>query len=112
MDSLSLSLSVISLLFDVVAGLDEGSSDGVGVAAAEDSISGSVGGLGESRGGGGLEATTSQVPLSRNRKYNGGEREGGRGSHTCYLQLDRSGRQAGTWGHTLTGHRHDGLALM
>ena len=73
MDSLSLSLSAISLLFDVGVEVDEGSSDGIaGVSEAD--ISGSVDVVVDvdswEEGEGGLEETTSQVPLSRKRKYN------------------------------------------
>ena len=99
--ALSLSLSAVSLLFDVVVEVDEGSSDGIAAVVSEADTSGSVDDVADSwgEGGGGLEETTSQVPLSTNRKYNRGKVEVEGRSLTCYLQLDRSRRETGSWGH-------------
>ena len=76
LDSLSLSLSTISLLFEVVVEVDEGSSAGIAVVSEAD-ISGSVDDVVDvdswEEGEGGLEETTSQVPLSTNRKYKRGK---------------------------------------
>ena len=73
--ALSLSLSTVSLLFDVVVEVDEGSSDVIAAVVSEADISGSVDAVADSwgEGGGGLEETTSQVPLSTKRKYNRGK---------------------------------------
>ena len=73
--ALSLSLSTVSLLFDVVVEVDEGSSDVIAAVVSEADTSGSVDAVADSwgEGGGGLEETTSQVPLSTKRKYNRGK---------------------------------------
>ena len=75
LDALSRSLSAVSLLFDVVVEVDEGSSDVIAAVVSEADTSGSVDAVADSwgEGGGGLEETTSQVPLSTKRKYNRGK---------------------------------------
>ena len=71
----ALSLSTISSLFGVVVAVDEGSSDVIAAVVSEADTSGSVDDVADSwgEGGGGLEETTSQVPLSTKRKYKRGK---------------------------------------
>ena len=73
----ALSLSTISSLFGVVVEVDLGSSDVIAVVGSEADISGSVDDVVDvdswEEGEGGLEETTSQVPLSTNRKYKRGK---------------------------------------